>query len=141
MSKKKKKSSLPFPTIYLKTGYKSPFVKVSPHPVPERGRQLFGSDSSETTLDSDQHERLQTGGAYSANPTGVAGLPLGSSVRQLTTLKAHTPCSFDSSLLCKCAILHCDSAQAQALTIPQSYARWSFPTLCALPKLINCFSH
>ena len=42
MIKKKKKSSLPFPTIYLKTGYKSPFVKVSPDPVPERGRQLLG---------------------------------------------------------------------------------------------------
>lgn len=129
--KKKKKNSLPFPTIYLKTGYKSPFVKVSPHPVPERGRQLFGSDSSETTLDSDQHERLQKRGAYTANPTG-------SSIWQLTTLKAHTLCSFDSSLLCKRAILHYDAAQAPRPNRPtELFIVEFFPPLRALPKLIN----
>lgn len=134
----KKKNSLPFPTIYLKTGYKSPFVKVSPHPVPERGRQLFGSDSSETTLDSDQHKRLQKGRAYTANPTGVAGLTLGSSIRRLTTLKAHTLCSFDSSLLCKRAILHYDAAQARHPNRPtELFIVEFFPPSPALPKLIN----
>ena len=138
MSKKKKKNSLPFPTIYLKTGYKSPFVKVSPHPVPERGRQLFGSDSSETTLDSDQHKRLQKGRAYTANPTGVAGLTLGSSIGRLTTLKAHTLCSFDSSLLCKRAILHYDAAQARHPNRPtELFIVEFFPPSPALPKLIN----